>query len=184
MGSGKGNESNGTNLTRNVFANKSGFNLRRGFCIPRVLLGSSFADAWVEAVWSVGIDGDFSKRPTHRGVPKATLGVDKTHSSDSDVLAVGRLHHHQSNPIVSDGQHCPFLVNTVDGFCAQHIHSQRLLQMSEIGFNFPSLLIERGQFGGGIHDGVSESRHEQNLFDAIAASGDSVAEFAHLDRLG
>ena len=135
----------------------------------------------MRSVWK---DDQFWKIGASECVAQLTLGVDEADPSDENVLAVGRLHHHESNQVVDDGEHRQLLVDSVHRFGAQHIHSQRLLQMSEMGFNFPSLLIERGQFGGGIHDGVSESRHEQNLFDAIAASGDSVAEFAHLDRLG
>ena len=148
----------------------------------RVLFGSAFADAGFVAARAVSAEYEAAEWVTIADVAQPAEGIDEADAMHADTLILGGPQHDQPHQVVGQSDHQEFFVDAGDGFAAEHVQVQRLLEMPQVHLDLPAVGIELGQFRGRISLRVQERGDQQHFSRAIAGLPDAVAQFADQDR--
>lgn len=154
------------------------FEFRSGFVESVVFFGAAFDGAGFESAWPIRVDFDVAKGRVGERVGQSPKCVGKAESVDGDVLSLGSGVHDGANEVVDQGKHGQFFEDAFLGFAMQHVHLHSLFQMSQIGFDLPTLAIQFGQGIGRIEHGIEQGGGQSDVAGTATAARDLEPQFA------
>ena len=114
-------------------------------------------------------------------MPQPTQRIHETNPIWENLLAAGGLTHHPPHQVVRQHEDLQFLDDARHRGATQHIETQGLFEVAEIGFHLPAL-AEQPRQGPRRVTAVHERRHQVDFPGPASRDAHRDPQFAHYQR--